>query len=196
MSTIPFSHPFFDEFDASGSKMFDEEFGRMQDRMRAFMSGDPRSPLRSPGRSPLDEGSFFRGYYVAPSFQQQSGLQRQISRHEHSENKFRVMLDVQHFTPEEIEVKLVENKLCVHAKHEEKEDEHGSISREFTRQYVLPQDTDLDKVRSFLSQEGILTLEAPRLQSAVEAKKDEPIPITIKREDAKPVEGAASASTD
>ncbi len=53
-------------------------------------------------------------------------------------DEFRVNLDVAHFSPEEIHVKTVDNKVVIHAKHEEKEDEHGYIMREFRRSYLLP----------------------------------------------------------
>lgn len=59
----------------------------------------------------------------------------------HDDKEFRVRLDVNHFSPEEITVKTVENRVLIHAKHEEKQDEHGFIQREFTRQYLLPRVT-------------------------------------------------------
>ena len=60
-----------------------------------------------------------------------------------TEKEFCVKVDVQHFKPDEIQVKTVDNRVVIQAKHEEREDEHGYICREFTRQYVLP------KVRSY-----------------------------------------------
>ena len=56
-------------------------------------------------------------------------------------DEFRVNLDVAHFKPEEIQVKTIDNKIVIHAKHEEKEDEHGFIMREFQRSYLLPKVT-------------------------------------------------------
>ena len=53
-------------------------------------------------------------------------------------DQFKINLDVAHFKPGEIQVKTVDDKIVVHAKHEEKEDEHGFIMREFQRSYVLP----------------------------------------------------------
>ena len=53
-------------------------------------------------------------------------------------DQFKINLDVAHFKPEEIYVKTVDDKIVIHAKHEEKEDEHGFIMREFQRSYVLP----------------------------------------------------------
>lgn len=53
------------------------------------------------------------------------------------QDKFQVNLDVQQFTPNEITVKTVDNAIVVEGKHEEKQDEHGFVSRHFVRRYVL-----------------------------------------------------------
>lgn len=52
--------------------------------------------------------------------------------------KFLINLDVQQFGPNEITVTTVDNTVVVEGKHEEKQDEHGFISRHFVRRYVLP----------------------------------------------------------
>ncbi|XP_070550213.1 alpha-crystallin B chain-like [Ptychodera flava] len=159
----------------------------MEDRMRSMRAAMAERSQSSPGGDP----NYIRGYYVTP-MPESRVYQRQKTRQEDTKDMFRVMLDVHHFTPEEIEVKLTENKISVHAKHEDKEDEHGFVSREFTRQYILPPDTDLDQIKSHLSKDGIMTLEAPKLK-AVEGQEEIPIPIPIKREEPKPVEGAGPA---
>lgn len=50
-------------------------------------------------------------------------------------DKFHVNLDVQEFKPDEISVKVVDRFVIVEANHEEREDEHGWISRRFTRKH-------------------------------------------------------------
>uniref|UniRef100_A0A6V7KVN7 SHSP domain-containing protein n=1 Tax=Bracon brevicornis TaxID=1563983 RepID=A0A6V7KVN7_9HYME len=77
-------------------------------------------------------------------------------------DKFQVILDVQQFKPEEINVKVVDKCVVVEAKHEEKQDEHGYISRQFTRKYLIPEQCDIDQVASSLSSDGVLTITAPR----------------------------------
>lgn len=52
--------------------------------------------------------------------------------------KFQTNLDVQQFSPNEITVTTVDNTIVVEGKHEEKQDEHGFVSRHFVRRYVLP----------------------------------------------------------
>ena len=54
------------------------------------------------------------------------------------------------YTPEEIVVKTVDNKLLVHAKHEEKS-ETKSVYREYNREFLLPKGTNPELIRSSLS---------------------------------------------
>ncbi|KAK7872971.1 hypothetical protein R5R35_004278 [Gryllus longicercus] len=77
-----------------------------------------------------------------------------------AERAFHVNLDVQQFRPSEISVKVVDGFIVVEAKHEERPDEHGFISREFQRRYKLPEEVDLDAITSNLSSDGVLTIEA------------------------------------
>lgn len=75
---------------------------------------------------------------------------------------FKVSLDVQHFEPHEISVKVVDNCILVEAKHEERsEGDKSYVSRQFSRRYVLPEDYNIKDVVSTLSADGILTVKAP-----------------------------------
>ncbi|XP_011868587.1 PREDICTED: alpha-crystallin B chain-like [Vollenhovia emeryi] len=77
---------------------------------------------------------------------------------------FHVAVDVQHFKPEEIDVKTVDDHLIITAKHEERRDDHGWVSREFVRRYKLPKDVNVNYLISSLSSDGILTVAAPKNQ--------------------------------
>lgn len=77
-------------------------------------------------------------------------------------SQFQVILDVQQFTPEEITVKASHNSVLVEGKHEEKQDEHGYISRQFTRRYILPSGYEVADLVSSLSSDGVLTITAPK----------------------------------
>lgn len=77
-------------------------------------------------------------------------------------DKFQVILDVQQFRPDEINVKVIGKCVIVEAKHEEKQDEHGWISRQFVRKYLIPEQCDVDQVTSSLSSDGVLSITAPR----------------------------------
>lgn len=76
---------------------------------------------------------------------------------------FQVNLDVKNFAPNEISVKTVDNSIIIEGKHEERKDEHGFISRQFTRRYDLPKNCNVKDVASALSSDGVLTIKAPPL---------------------------------
>ncbi|XP_017464916.1 PREDICTED: heat shock protein 23-like [Rhagoletis zephyria] len=75
-----------------------------------------------------------------------------------------VCMDVAQFKPSELSVKVVDNSIVVEGKHEEREDEHGYISRHFVRRYALPKGYNADNVISTLSSDGVLTVSAPKPQ--------------------------------
>ena len=81
-------------------------------------------------------------------------------------DKFQVNLDVQQFKPDEIHVKVVDKYVIVEGKHEEKQDEHGWISRQFTRKYLIPEQCNTGQVSSSLSSDGVLTITAPRKEQS------------------------------
>ncbi len=115
----------------------------------------------------------FRGYFRPwRNLMEQTGG---VSKVQSDKDKFQVIIDVQQFRPEEITVKTVDNSIIVEAKHEEKKDEHGYISRQFQRRYVLPEGHDIGNVQSSLSSDGVLTITAPTL--ALPAPGEKIIPI-------------------
>ena len=69
---------------------------------------------------------------------------------------------MQQFKPDELTVKTVNNFVVVEGKHEERQDEHGFISRQFQRRYKLPNDVEADTLVSQLSSDGVLTILAPK----------------------------------
>ncbi|KAH0952342.1 hypothetical protein HN011_006610 [Eciton burchellii] len=82
---------------------------------------------------------------------------------EHDEDKYRIIVDVQQFSPEQITVRTDDRCITIEGKHEQKKDRHGYVSRQFTRRYLLPRGYDIGHVRPSLSSDGILTITAPRL---------------------------------
>ncbi|XP_060534605.1 protein lethal(2)essential for life-like [Cylas formicarius] len=90
--------------------------------------------------------------------------------------KFQVRLDVENFKPDEIKVKTVnDNVIEIEAKHEEKKDDHGFISRHFVRRFVLPKGHNLKEVVSSLSEDGILTVTAPKQNPEIQQEKAIPV---------------------
>ena len=57
-----------------------------------------------------------------------------------NDNKLKVKLHVQQFKPEDITVKIENNKLTICGKHEKKTDEgHSYFAQEFVQQYTIPE---------------------------------------------------------
>jgi crystallin, alpha B len=74
----------------------------------------------------------------------------------------KVTLNVSHFKPEEVSIKIADNFLVIEAKHEERPDEHGFVCRQFTRRYLLPSGVKPEDITRQFSPEGVLTITAPR----------------------------------
>ncbi|XP_076294653.1 alpha-crystallin B chain isoform X2 [Lasioglossum baleicum] len=142
---------------------FDAEMRKMEDEMSRF-----RSELMN-----RESNNFFKSTTSTTtqstqnsslSPQQDSawldGLNSPLIQDEGDSKMLKLRFDVSQYTPEEIVVKTVDNKLLVHAKHEEKT-ESKSVYREYNREFLLPKGTNPESIKSSLSKDGVLTVEAP-----------------------------------
>uniref|UniRef100_A0A3B4Y4I2 Heat shock protein beta-1 n=1 Tax=Seriola lalandi dorsalis TaxID=1841481 RepID=A0A3B4Y4I2_SERLL len=122
------------------------------------------------------------GYMRPVMAQQARALSRQMSSGmseiKQTQDSWKVSLDVNHFSPEELVVKTKDGVVEITGKHEERKDEHGFVSRSFTRKYTLPSSTNVEKVTSSLSPEGVLTIEAPLIRPAIESSETT-IPVNV-----------------
>lgn len=81
---------------------------------------------------------------------------------------FQVCLDVKDFIPNEISVKTIDNAVVVEAKHGERKDSFGYISRQFKRRYTIPREFNIHDIETQLSSDGMLTINVPRDCRAVD----------------------------
>jgi len=144
---------------------FDAEMRRMEDEMNSF-----RTQLIT------RQENFFRGNQLTSSTgqnQQQSqileGLNSPLIQEEGDNKTLKLRFDVSQYAPEEIVLKTIDSKLLVHAKHEEKT-ETKSVYREYNREFLLPSGVNPELIRSSLSKDGVLTVEAPLPQQAIQFK--------------------------
>nr|AHE77382.1 small heat shock protein [Lissorhoptrus oryzophilus] len=166
MSVIP--HRYRDWWDdedwfSCPSRILDQHFGvglRRDDLLESMRNFPRRSRLYN---RPWDTSSVLKRADSGSTIQQDQG-------------KFQVILDVQQFSPNEVTVKTSGNSIIVEGKHDEKQDEHGFISRHFVRRYLLPTDHDIEQVVSSLSSDGILTVTAPK-KSDKPKNTDRVVPI-------------------
>ncbi|XP_038219120.1 protein lethal(2)essential for life-like [Zerene cesonia] len=93
-------------------------------------------------------------------------------------DKWSINIDVQHFAPDEITVKTADGFIVVEGKHEEKQDEHGFVSRHFKRRFKLPQEINTDAIESRLSSDGVLTVLAPKKSETQKGERNVPITQT------------------
>jgi len=131
---------------------FDAEMRRMEDEMARFrteLMNHERDSFTRPEQLRRTDMHRWLDTYDSPLIQD-SGSGKQL----------KLRFDVSQYKPAEILVKTVDNRLQVHAKHEEKT-ENRSVYRDYTREFLLPKGTNPDLIRSSLSRDGVLTIEAP-----------------------------------
>ncbi|CAG0902037.1 unnamed protein product [Darwinula stevensoni] len=118
----------------------------------------------------------FHPFYIRLRRPNHERLKSGVSEVVNDNEKFQLKLDVQQFAPEEIHVKTVENSVVIEGKHEEKQDDHGFVSRHFLRRYLLPPHVRPEDIQSSLSSDGVLIVTAPKM--AIEnAPNERVVPI-------------------
>merc|ERR1712071_244465 len=150
---------------------FDAEMRKMEDEMTKFRSellNREQSSVFS--KSSTTTSNANANALAAPtSSDWLTGLHSPLIQEDGEEKKLKLRFDVSQYTPEEIVVKTVDQKLLVHAKHEEKTDTK-SVYREYNREFLLPKGTNPEMIRSSLSKDGVLTIEAPLPAVAADEK--------------------------
>ncbi|VDN54961.1 unnamed protein product [Dracunculus medinensis] len=79
--------------------------------------------------------------------------------------KFSVEIDASQFHPSELFVNIRENELIVEGKHEERNNENGTIQHRFIRKYEIPSDVQMNTIESNLSGQGVLSINAKKVPS-------------------------------
>ncbi|XP_047031521.1 heat shock protein 67B1-like [Helicoverpa zea] len=87
---------------------------------------------------------------------------------ENEKGNYKITLDVQHFRPSDISVKVTDTEIIVEGKHEDRPDAHGFISRQFRRRYPLPSNCPPENVTSSMSSDGVLTIISEKVSKGVE----------------------------
>ncbi|XP_053546390.1 alpha-crystallin B chain [Bombina bombina] len=128
------------------SRVYEQSFGDHLQETDLF----PTSALLSPF------------YFRYPFFRLPSWVESSMSEMRLEKDRFCVNLDVKHFSPEELKVRVLGDFVEIQGKHEERQDEHGYISRDFQRRYKIPADADPLSITSSLSPDGVLTITGPR----------------------------------
>jgi HSP20 family molecular chaperone IbpA len=96
-------------------------------------------------------------------------------------DKFIILVDVKEFTPEELSIESSEYVVRVEGKHADKRDDHGLISRTFSRVYDLPKSVQAQDISCVLLPGGVLEIAAPKAKGFSEAPMLT-VPLTISDE--------------
>ncbi|XP_055331728.1 uncharacterized protein LOC129583786 [Paramacrobiotus metropolitanus] len=107
-----------------------------------------------------------RSYPVMPQFVEESG--RKLARFH---------FDVGGFKPEDVSITIADNKAIITAKHEDKGEDHHAI-REFRRMVQIAQGVQFEQMKSRLTPDGVLTIEAPFNPPAIQQNQHHEIPIS------------------
>ncbi|KAJ8004159.1 hypothetical protein DPEC_G00155890 [Dallia pectoralis] len=163
---IAIQHPWFRR--AMGSmypaRLFDQFFGEGLFDYDLF-------PFPASTISPYYRHSLYRNFLDSAN----SGMSEVRS----DRDKFAVILDVKHFSPDELCVKVCDDYVEIQGKHGERQDDHGYISREFHRRYRLPSSVDQSAITCTLSADGLLTLCGPKVTGSGDfGRGDRNIPVT------------------
>merc|ERR1712050_772871 len=86
-----------------------------------------------------------------------------VIQHHEDETKLEVQLDTVGYKPDELKVEVEGGVVRVEGRHQEKsESGQVMVSRQFARQYPLPQGTKPEEVVSSLSKDGVLAIQVPK----------------------------------
>lgn len=86
------------------------------------------------------------------------------------DGRFQCVMDVKDFNPNDLQVKVVEDRVVVEGKYEKKSEDGSSMSsKSFYKEFSLPQSANLELVSTALSKDGVLTVRAPKRDGAAAA---------------------------
>nr|ABD19712.1 small heat shock protein ArHsp21 [Artemia franciscana] len=89
------------------------------------------------------------------------------------DNMYRLVLDLSGFKPEDVKIDLMDRNLRVTGKCEQKTSDGCRMYHETQREYLLPENVNLNELKSAFTDSGYLTIEAPM----PEGMKPKEIPI-------------------
>jgi len=136
-----------------------------------------------PGSIMFDRGDDFKNERSLFSHSDAMDNNDGISKVQYDDDTYKIMVNVENYKPEELTIKTVGNSVQVEAKHMEKTSDGRSFSsRNFSQTFSLPKGVNPEEVKSALSKDGTLTIEAPLPQPKTAIKGSERmVPITHHR---------------
>merc|ERR1712200_194705 len=143
----------------------------------------PRYLERKPIRMDFDEFSIFPYFFSSCLDDLNLKLQNK-NQLEDNKNNFVTKLKLEGFEPKDINLELSSDKrkIKITAKNENKIEQDGLRSytlHEFSKEISLPENIDVDKIKSILNENNELVITAPRLLHLKEKEQESEIKIQM-----------------
>lgn len=94
-----------------------------------------------------------------------------------NKEKFQITLDVRQFEKEEIKVKARDEYIIIEGR-QERQNKQGYVTRHFVKKFKLPKGCSTKMIQSTLTEDGTLTVTAPRSQCDINLPCETTVPIT------------------
>jgi len=92
-----------------------------------------------------------------------------VRRMSDTPEEIKLGMDAQHFAADDLEVRTEGRDVLVRCMHEHEADDYGPVglTEEFVRRVRMPDNVNMDSVRTHLKRDGTLLIEAKKLASSV-----------------------------
>merc|ERR1712203_584321 len=169
-----------DDFFKQARQSFEESLKQMESRMSNSLT------LTAQGSN---DSLFAKDWMMKPPAPLRDNFGSMLDRkqdcstikHNEDDNKVEVHLDTSGYKPDELKVQVEGNTVRVEGKHEEKSQAGAvMVSRQFVKEYALPEGSKPEGVESSLSKDGVLVITMPKPRKAINTDKSRSVPISIK----------------
>jgi HSP20 family molecular chaperone IbpA len=171
------------DFGTGGRTTYDDDFSGPRRSSSSTVTKSSTNSSAIPGSIMFDHGDDFKNERSLFSHSEAMDSNDGISKVQYDDDTYKIMVNVENYNPDELTIKTVGNAVQVEAKHMEKTSDGRSFSsRNFSQSFSLPKGVNPDDVKSSLSKDGTLTIEAPLPQPKAAIKGSERmVPITHHR---------------
>merc|ERR1719356_352701 len=160
-----------DDFFKQARQSFEESLKHMESRMSNALT------LNTHGS---DDSLFPKDWMMKPPAPLTDNFGSMLERkqdcstikHNEDDNKVEVHLDTSGYKPDELKVQVEGNTVRVEGKHEERSQAGAvMVSRQFVKEYALPEGSKPEGVESSLSKDGVLVITMPKPRKAINTDK-------------------------
>jgi len=122
-------------------------------------------------------------FHLVPFWHRSSQPKPTMGIQSDGKGTFRILVNVKDFSPEELKIDCSEYVVRIEAKHDAKRDQHGSLSRAFSRIYDMPKCVRANDIWAELLAGGILEIKAPKaLPADIGTYEMKSVPLAVSPE--------------